>query len=375
VQRTVEGVGTVHGFEEITIAVRVEGRVRKLRFDVADRVKPGELLLEIDPTDYELAVEQAERALQVELAKLGFAKLPDANVSLEKVPSVMQAQTRMENAQAKFERISKLAAARAMSAEERDNASSDFRAAQAGYADQVLVAKAGLATIRMKQTALAVAQQQLTDTQVRVPTPTQPVPGAANGVTYVVTHRAVAEGTLVRPGTEVCKLIINETLKFRVPVPERHSTEVRLGQKVDVRTAAFAHPFAGTVTRINPAVDPTTRTFEVEVQIPNPKGDLKPGSFAKAAIVTRLDAEAATVPLTALINFAGINKIFLAENGRAKEVQVTMGVQTTEWVEITSPALPRGANVITSGQTVLAADTPVAERAATKAMSSQTLVN
>jgi RND family efflux transporter MFP subunit len=216
----------------------------------------------------------------------------------------------------------------------------------------------------MKQTALAVARQQLKDTRVRVPTPTLPVPGATDGVTYAVTHRLVAEGTLVRPGTEVCRLVINRTLKLRLPVPERYGAEVRPGQKTDVSTAAFSRSFTGTVTRINPAVEPTTRTFEVEVQVPNPGCELKPGSFAKAAILTRLDAEAATVPLAALVNFAGVNKVFLVENGRAKEVQVTPGVQTTQWVEITRPALPRNAQVITSGQTALAAQTPVVVREA-----------
>jgi RND family efflux transporter MFP subunit len=365
VRRAVDGLGTLYGFEEVAISARAEGRVRRLRFDVADRVKPGELLLEIDPTDCELAAEQAERGLQVELAKLGLVRVPGPDVDLGKVPAVTQARTRMENAQAKFERTSRLAASRVMSAEERDNVTSDYRAAQAEYANQFLLARAGLAAVRLKQTALAVARQQLKDTQVRAPTPTLPVPGAADGVTYLVTHRAVAEGTLVRPGTEVGKLVLNQTLKLRVPVPERYSAEVRPGQKVEVRTAAFPRPFAGTVARLNPAVEPATRTFDVEVQVPNPGGGLKPGGFAKAAILTRPDAEAATVPLTALVTFAGINKIFLAENGRAREVQVTPGVQTTDWVEIASPALPRGAHVITSGQSVLAADTPVAVRAAT----------
>ena len=364
VKRTIEGVGTLHGFEEVSVSARVEGRVRKLRFDVADRLEPGAVLLEIDPTDYELSVQQAERALQVELAKLGLAKVPDAEVDLGKVPSVMQARTRMENAQSREERGRKMAATRAITPEDLGTLSSDYRVAQAEYANQVLLGKVGLATIRMKQTALAIAQQQLEEARVRVPTPTRPVPGAVGGVTYAVTQRMVSEGTLVRPGTEVCKLVINQTLKLRVPVPERYGSEVRMGQKAEVSTAAFPRAFAGAVARINPAVEPTTRTFEVEIQVPNPRGELKPGSFAKAAILTRLDAEATTVPLTALVNFAGINKIFLAENGRAKAVEVTPGMQTTEWVEITTPALPRGARVITSGQTALASDTPVAVRAA-----------
>src|SRR5207302_29214 len=157
----------------------------------------------------------------------------------------------------------------------------------------------------------------------------------------------------------VCKLVINDTLKLRLPVPERYSGDVRVGQKARLSTAACPDCVVGTVTRINPAVDPTTRTLEVEVQVPNPKGELKPGGFAKAAILTRVDAEAATVPLSALVTFAGINKVYVVENGRAKEVQVTPGVQTTEWIEIARSALPRGAQVITSGQTAVAAGSPV----------------
>jgi membrane fusion protein (multidrug efflux system) len=366
VQRTIEAVGTLYGFEEVTISARVEGCVRTLGFDVADRVKPGDLLLEVDPTDHELSVQQASRGLEVELARLGMQALPAAGVDLAGVPFVMQARTRMDNSQSHFERVRSLAAARANSAEELDNATSDYRAAQAEYANQMLQARAGLATIQMKQAALVIARQQLKDTRICVPAPTQPIPGVERGVAYAVTHRAVAEGTLVRPGTEICKLVILQTLKLRVAVPERHSAEIRLGQSVEVHTAAFARPFAGTVRRVNPSVDPMTRTFEVETQVPNASGELKPGSFAKAIILTGVDAEAATVPLAALVNFAGISKIFVAENGRAREIQVTPGIQTAEWLEISKPALPRGACVITSGQTVLAAGTPVAVRDASK---------
>ena len=109
----------------------------------------------------------------------------------------------------------------------------------------------------------------------------------------------------VRAGTEVCKLVIDRTLKLRVPVPERFGPEVRVGQAVAVTTAASPRPAAGTVARINPAVEPAPRTFEVEVQVPNPAGDIKPGGFARAAILTRVDPEAVTVPVTAPYSFAG----------------------------------------------------------------------
>ncbi|HYV38011.1 MAG TPA: efflux RND transporter periplasmic adaptor subunit [Gemmataceae bacterium] len=363
IQRAIEALGTLHAFEDVTISTKVEGRVRHIHHDVADFLKPGELLLEIDSTDYELAVRQAELTIDVELAKLGLQKLPEGDVELLKLPNVMQAQARMDNAKSKFERMKNLAAAKASSVEDFENASSDSRVAQAEYANQILLAKAGLATIKMKQATLAISKQQLEDCKVFAPTPKLSVPGVES-VTYAVTQRAVAEGTFVRVGTELCKLVINSTLKLRVMVPERFSSEVKAGQKVEVFTAALPSPCNGVVARISPAVDPTTRTFIVEILVPNPDGELKSGSFAKASILTRTDSKALTVPLTSLVQFAGITKLFLVENGKAKEVQVSTGMQTTAWVEITAPALPAGANVITSGHTLLSNDTPVAVRLA-----------
>ena len=203
IQRTVEAMGTLHGFEEVIISARVEGRVRKVCLDVGDMAKPGELLLEIDPTDHDLALQQSERGLQVELAKLGLTDVPTKSPNLEKLPPVLQASARLENMRIKKVRVEALWKDQATSAEELSNVRADFGIAEAEYANQVLMAKSGLATIHMKQAALAIARQQLKDTQVRVPTPFLPVPESKQGLEYVVTHRSVAEGTLVKPGTEV----------------------------------------------------------------------------------------------------------------------------------------------------------------------------
>ena len=336
--------------------------MRSVHHDMADRVKPGELLIRIDPTDYELSAQQAERGLQVELAKLGLKEPPAPNFDLAHIPTVEQAHARLENAQAKQERQRRLLTSRAVSTEEFDNITSDFRSAQAEFANQQLIARSGLAMIQMKQTMLAVARQQVKDSEIFAPTPSQPVPGTASGVTYAMTQRMVSEGTYVKSGTEVCRLVLDQTLKLRVPVPERFSAEIREGQKVDVTSAAFAAPFAGKLTRVNPSVDPATRTFDVEIQIPNLEHKLKPGGFARAAVYTRQDDRAATVPLSAISTFAGVTKIFLAEHGRARAVPVKLGVQTTEWAEIASPELPEHAEVITSGQLLLATNTPVTVR-------------
>jgi multidrug efflux pump subunit AcrA (membrane-fusion protein) len=91
----------------------------------------------------------------------------------------------------------------------------------------------------------------------------------------------------------------------------------------------------------------------VEIQLANTNGALKSGSFAKAAIQTRYDAGVPTVPLEAIVRFAGITKIFVIDKGKARELQVSIGTATDRWVEITGTKLPKNAQVVTSGQTVL----------------------
>ncbi len=363
VQRMVGVVGTLHGYEEVSIAAKVAGRVRKISHDIADHVQPGETLLEIDPTDYQLRLRQAQRALQVELAKLGLSELPGNNCDVTNIPTVVQAKVKRDNAEKRMERAKNLVARKASPEEELVEKTSEFRVAQAEYDNQVLVAKAGIAAIQVKQEDLAIARQQLQDTLVRAPQPSQPLPGDQKQAVYAVTTRAVSEGSYIMAGAEAFKLVIESPLKFRGRVPERKSGEVREGQKAAVYTAAFPQPFPGEVTRINPAIDPATRTFNVEIVVPNDRGELKPGGFAKTAILTSVDEQAPTVPLEAPVHVAGVTKIFLVENGRAKEVQVTLGVQGSDWVEISSPKLPSGSHVVTSGQSAIADGTAVAVRA------------
>lgn len=364
VQRNVEAIGTLYGYEEVSIAAKVDGRVRKIHHEVSDPVKPGDLLVEFDPTDYELLLGQAEKSLRVDLVRLGVDELPaGAKFDVERLPVVMQARERLNNAKLRYDRARVLARDGAVTTEEFTDKTAEYRAAEAEYRNQILMARSLVATAEMKREGLAIARQQLKDMAVKAPFPLQRVPGMEQGVTYVVSQRSVSEGSFVRSGTEVYKLVIDRMLKLRVLIPERHSNEIEREQQVQVSTAAHAQPFAGRVVRINPTVDPVNRTFQVEIEVPNPEGKLKPGSFAKAAILTKRDSAVATVPLEALTAFAGITKIFVVEDGRAKEVRVTPGTQNTEWVEIIpSTTLPHGAQVITSGQTALADGTPIAVR-------------
>jgi RND family efflux transporter MFP subunit len=360
VQRTVEAVGTLHGYEEVSLSTKVEGRVVKVHHDLSSRVHPGDLLIEIDTTDAKLAVAQAERNLQAELAKSGFTSVPSETEDLSNLPTVVSARLKYELARTQYERMQALRSTNSIAQEELEKSRSDTLVLEADWENQLLVAKSAAAMARLKNADLAIAQQRLADTRILAPVPT--LYANESDQFYRVSQRLITEGTMLRVGSEVMKLVLGDTLKLRLAVPEAYGNTVQVGQKVDVMTAANDRSSQGTVARISPSVDRATRTFLVEVEVPNRDGALKPGGFAKANIHIAVNERATTIPLASLYSFAGINKLFLVENGVAQEIQVTIGEQTDNWVEITSPTLPADAIVITSGQRMLSQGKPVTIR-------------
>lgn len=350
-QRSVEAVGTLFGFEELAISSKLEGRVVKIHYDLASIVKPGDVLLELDETDAKLAVEQASRSVQAELAKWGFTQIPTDNEDLTKLPTVISAKLRYELAKSRLERMVPLQASNSISADDLEQAKSDARVLESDYRNQLLMAGSAAATARLRNAELMIAQQRLNDCKLRVPTPTM-TDNAADQI-YAISERLVSEGSQLRQGTEVFRLVLGKTLKLRLAVPEAFSGKIATGQKVLLTTSSIDHETEGTVARISPAIDRATRTFIVEVEVPNHEGLLKPGSFAKAKILIDSDPNAITVSHAAVYSFAGIHKLFLLENQSAREVKVRLGDQSSEWVEIVEPKLSEGAMVITSGQRLL----------------------
>ncbi len=76
-QRTVGAVGSFFGFDEVTVSAEVTGHVARILHDVGDIVQPGDVLLEIDPVDYELALEETLRSLQLDVARIVMPVPPD----------------------------------------------------------------------------------------------------------------------------------------------------------------------------------------------------------------------------------------------------------------------------------------------------------
>lgn len=354
VERRVSVVGSLMGLEVITVTPKVEGRILATHYDVSDRVRPGEVLLELDPTDYQLAVDESRRGLEQELAKLDLTQTPGPEFDIERLPTVERARLILENAERQFARQKSLLETNAGARQTFEQAETDRKVADAGLRQARLEARTALASVRFRESQLAVASQKLADTRVTVPQLAAQIDNVPVD-SFVISQRMVSVGEMVRafPSTPVYELVVDDALKVKTMVPERFLAQVQLGLDVELQVEAYPEErFPGRVTRINPTVNPINRSFEVEAIVPNNDHRLRHGGFAKAEVVVDRSAQAATVPLVAITRFAGVSKVFRVRDDQVEEVEVQLGTQSGEWVEVLG-GLKEGDRIVTSGQSRL----------------------
>lgn len=388
VERRVRTVGTLHGFEEIEIAPLVDGHVRAILHEVGDLVRPGEPLLEIDDADFRLTVQEMSRALELELSKLGLTAPPPASFDVTMIPAVMRAQLVERNAADTFERYKRLVDNNAMSRDDFSKTELNLDVARLDTKQRVMEAEQTLAAIRHRQAILATAEKRLRDTNVVTPSliiaragsPAINLVSTASALTaagpaYTVAERLVSAGEIVRaaPPTPLFRLVVEDPLKFQSAVPERYSAQIRVGQPVDLAVEALpGRKVVGQVVRVSPTVDTASRTFQVEISVPNAERQLKPGTFATASILIGSDAQAVTVPEESIVRFAGVTKLFALTGERVTAVPVETGTRLEirdaggaprRWVEILGN-VPSGTQVVTTGHAQLADGSSVRVRTA-----------
>jgi membrane fusion protein, multidrug efflux system len=178
-------------------------------------------------------------------------------------------------------------------------------------------------------------------------------------LTGVIAARDTAVGAVVKSGETLYKLVQDDPLKFRTPVPERFAGFLRLGQTI--RVAVDAHPgriFAGEITRIYPTSETANRSITIEALVPNTERLLRPGFFAKGDLVYDPSGDAVVVPESALTTFAGVTKLFVVAGGKAEERIVRIGVAVEDRREI-ADGVKEGEPVVVSNLDKIEQGAPV----------------
>jgi membrane fusion protein (multidrug efflux system) len=141
-----------------------------------------------------------------------------------------------------------------------------------------------------------------------------------------------------------------DTLMLRVNVPERELAKLSVGQLAELSFDAVpGRAFRGEIALISPYVNADTATFAVRIRVTETAGLLRPGMFARIAIVYERKPDALQIPRTALLDSDGPPKVFVVKNGKAQERAVKLGLSNGAWIEVTE-GLADGDQVVVVGQ-------------------------
>ena len=346
VPRTVVATGTLAAEDQVVLGAKVAGRLAELAVDLGTRVRKGAVVARIDPADYRLRVEQAEAALQQARARLGLR--PDGTddrVDPERTALVRQARAVLDEAKLTRERSERLAQQDLIARSQLDAAVAALQVAEGRYQDAIEEVRNRQGVLAQRRSELELARQQLADTGL-----VSPIDGA-------VSQRQASVGEYLAPGAPVATLVRLHPLRLRLAVPEREAANVRIGQPVKLTVEGDTTEHGGRVARLSPAIQEQNRTLAIEAEIPNEKGLLRPGSFARASIVTQAGMPVVMVPASAIVSFAGIDKVISVKDGKSVERRVQLGRREGGRVEIVS-GLAAGEQVVaepgnlTGGQAV-----------------------
>lgn len=337
VRRTIDIVGTLSAVEEATISSEVDAKVSRIRADLGDHVSAGDVLIELDREKLEYSYQASRAAVERARAKYGVADDGRTLRQVETTPDVQKAAADLAQAEQSVTRARELSKRGLVSRQQLDDAEARYQSTKAEYDAALQNARNLRADIDAGEANMRLAERSLKDAFIRAP------------FDGYVQKRLVSPGMFVGVQTPVMTLVKVNPLKLTGEVPERMAPWVRVGQKVEIRVDAFPdRVLPGSISRISPAVNQQTRAFPLEATVPNADGGLKPGTFARARILSDRVDRVVAVPVASLQYRYGVNRVFVVAGDRLAAREVKLGDRLGDRMEVTSGVQP--------GERIAAAD-------------------
>lgn len=280
---TISVSGSIDANEHIEIRSEVSGIVENIYFAEGSNVKKGQVLFKVN--DAELRAQRAQAITKQNLAG--------------------------EN-----ERRAKLLLAKeAISQEEYDIASAEFRSLQS-------------------QTQLI--QSQLAKTSVKAP------------FSGKVGLRNISPGAYVTPTTIISSLVNTNPLKITFSIPEKYASEIALKTEISFTVSGSNDTFRALIYAIEPSIDAMTRTLLVRAKAENKEEKLFPGTYANVSLPLKEIKNAILIPTEAVVPVQNGKKVFISENGKAKSIMIETGTRTEKSILVLN-GLKAGDTLITTG--------------------------
>ena len=324
IQRQVDLSGTLLSPDQARVSSEVAGIILDVPVQLGSEVRPRDILVRLDTRELQLAADRAESALRQVEAQLGIDRGQDRQPPADdQIASIRQAIANRDDARNAFKRAEQLHGRGLMSQVDYDTSETRLKVADANYQAAIDSVRSLKASLQDRRAAFELAQKKLNDAVVRAP------------VAGSIAERLVQPGEYIRENTPVATIVQMNPLKLKTAIQERHAGLIRAGQTVEFFVEAFPdRKFTGKIAYVSPAVDQATRTFPVEAIVDNPDRVLKPGFFARGTALTKVDANVLAAPEAAISTLAGVSTVYVIENDKARQQQVSLGARQDKLVEI-----------------------------------------
>ncbi len=322
-ERVLRLTGELAPAEAATISTKVAGRLESLGVDVGSVVHKGDCVAKIEARDFELRLAQARAAVDAARALLGLEpQAPASAIDVDQMPLVREARAALDQAGLELERQQSLLKSGVTSQSVLDKARNDASAAESRWRATKETIANRRATLILRETEMALAEQQFADTSILAP------------FDGIVAGRLAGTGDYINVGAPLARVLRSDPVRLKLIVPEQSSSAVKIGQELRAHFDSGAAGQVAHVKRLAPTLENGDRSLSIEADIANPDGALRPGSFVRAELVLDSTARTLVIPPAALVRFAGIDKVFLAEKDLAVERRVKIGRSEAARIEV-----------------------------------------
>ena len=348
-QDSVTASGSVEGSETTDVAFQVSGKVARVFVEEGQHVNKGQLLAELEPTDYRNALDAANAQRQMAEA---LAQKADAGLRKQEVEEARIDLSRWED---EYKRMRFLV-------ERKSLPSNDFQKIEAAYNTARERYQMAVEGTRLEDRHAAIAQalaakaqaseesKRLSDTRLLAP------------ITGNISMRRIDPGQTIAAGAPVLSIVNLNPVKVRVGVPEAEVGKVKQGAKAEVSLPSLAgRSFEGHVEIIGVSAEAASRTYTVKIVVPNPGPVLLAGMVAEARISGPATERVLTIPGEAIVRDpqgAPNVYIYYADRKRVYARRIEVGTPIGGEVEVRS-GLTGEEQIVVGGQQKLREGTSV----------------
>lgn len=336
----------IDAFQTTLIYSRVSGYLLRWYADIGQSVKAGQKLAEIDTPELDQELEQARAILAQGRAEIESARaeLKQAQAAVYQADAdIARAKANLEYARSVRRRAESLIPSHAISEVDLDETrrDADARQAEVAAADAQRKTREAAVTTATARVTSREATVNSMEASVRRLERLQAFKTIAAPFEGVVTRRRAEIGILVTAGSastspELFAIAQTSSLRIRINVPQSMATSIQTGQKAQILVPEWPdRVFTATVARTSQAIDPTSRTLTVELDLSNEDHALLPGTFAQVVLPVHRASPVHTVPSIALLNRPdGLRVAVVGADGSVRLARVKLGRDYGSSVEV-----------------------------------------